>query len=174
MGLNSIFTNIKNNINKAESLSEKIINYDGVKYENKNQWRCKYYNISMSSAPTLATISDKTPTKTQLRSDTEKSQNWAWGDYYVGSRECWVYCTEDHNLSTYFWTDDEGRMYLNDTTSFGPSTSCRNYNVTIPFKKGWNHIQILFREGDGGDGGFLGTNLSQQSFIDEMYADRII
>lgn len=158
-------------IRNAKVLSDLILQ-GGPFYENQNQWKCYYFNFTYSGSPPLSAISGKTPTKTMLLADTNKSQYWAWGDNYVGLRQCYVYAKNAFTLSTQFWTDDAGRICLNGN-SVATSVSCNTTNCTLNFIKGWNLVQILFQEGSGGDGGYLSANLSTNSNIEIMYANKI-
>lgn len=171
MSLTTEFMKVTNNISLAYSYIERILK--GLPLmQNQNYWRCKYYNTTTSSAPTLSTISGLTPTKTMLKADMNSYSSWAWGDNYVGYMQCWVKCNKAYTLSTQFYTDDEGRIYLNGVSK-ATSSSCTNTSVSLNFIKGWNKVIIMFREGTGGDGGALLTKLSTQSFVDEMWAEKI-
>jgi hypothetical protein len=170
MAFTDTFNTIKTNIQSAYTISQQILAGDPP-FEGKNQWWCKYYNFTSSSAPTLSQISGKTPTKTKYVADTTKSQDWGWGNSYVGYMQCWVKAKAAFNLSTSFWTDDHGRIYLNGTSK-ATSTSCQSKAVTLNFQKGWNKVIIMWQEGSGGDGGYLQANLSANSNIEAMYGKR--
>lgn len=139
-------------------------------FQNKNQWRCLKYNYSNRGiTPSYSYLTTVTESDgVQYRSH-DTSDNWAWGDHYLGVRECYVYCTQNYTLSTSFFTDDDGRIYLNGS-SITTSTSCQTKSVSLPFKKGLNHVEILFYEWEGGDAGYLNTNLASQSWVKWMYA----
>lgn len=171
MALTDNFNTIKTNIQNAYNVTEMILNGEPP-FTGKNQWWCKYYNFTSSSAPTLSQISGKTPTKTRYWDDTNKSQDWAWGNSYVGYMQCWVKAKAAFNLSTSFWTDDAGRIYLNGV-SVATSTSCQSKSITLNFVKGWNKVIIMFQEGSGGDAGYLQANLSTNANIELMYGRRL-
>lgn len=171
MSLTSEFEITKTKLQQVEDITQAIL--DGnVPFKNQNQWHICYYNKRMSTAPNLSDIKGLTPTKEMYKSLTQRDTNWAWGDYYVGYLECWVYCKSSYKLKTQFWTDDYGRFCLNGI-SIATSGSCVATDVTIPFKKGLNHIEILFQEGSGGDGGHLKNNLYDQSFVKWVYAQKL-
>lgn len=164
---------VKGGVDKADSSTENIDTsseeYLRSLFENQNKWRCTRWSTTSSSAPTFSTINNLFAAATMLKSH-DTSQNWAWADSYIGMRECYVYCTQDYALSTSFWTDDHGRIYLNET-SVATSTSCTSQSVTLNFKKGLNHVVIMFQEGSGGDAAYLNTNLANQSWVKWMYAN---
>ena len=139
-------------------------------FMNKNQWRCLRYDTGTSGyTPYQSSFAQYPhPQAIQYRSH-DTSQNWAWGDRYLGVRECYVYCTSANTLSTTFWTDDAGNLYLNGS-SRATSESCKSKSVTLPFKQGLNHVEIFFCEGGGGDAGFLNTDLASLSYVKWMYA----
>lgn len=170
MSLSSEFEKVMSKINIATDWCNKILNHE-IAMENQNCWQCRYYNKSMSGTPTINNISGLTPTKTMIKPDFNSYSNWNWGDNYIGYMQCYVLCNKDYNLSTSFKTDDEGRLYCNGT-SIATCASTKTANVTIPFKKGWNKVIIMFREGSGEDGAALLTKLSTQSFVDLMYANK--
>lgn len=169
----SLLTNFQTKqklISTAATWSEFILNHEQA-MENQNCWQCRYYNITSSSAPTLSTISGLTPTKTMIKADFNSYSDWSWGNNYVGYMQCYVKCNKDYTLSTTFYTDDGGRVYLNGA-SRATSSSCQNTSVSLPFKEGWNKVIIMFQEGSGADGAALLTKLSTQSFVDVMYANK--
>lgn len=170
MSLLSQWTEDKNNINTALDKSELNVSSSDLesKFMNKNQWRCLKYNLSYSSTPSYSTIQNYAASAVHYRNH-DTSQNWNWGDSYIGVRECYVYCNKDYTLNTSFFTDDAGRIYLNGS-SITTSTSCQTKSVSLPFKKGLNHVEIMFQEGSGGDAAYLNTNLATQSWVDWMYA----
>lgn len=107
-----------------------------------------------------------------IKADFNSYSNWGWGDNYIGYMQCYVKCNKDYTLSTTFYTDDAGSVYCNNV-SLATSASCKNTSVSIPFKKGWNKVIIIFQEGTGEDGAALLTKLSTQSFVDSMYANKV-
>ena len=139
---------------------------------NKNQWRCIRYNStaggSSTYTPSYSNVRAVMSSGVQYRSH-DTSQNWGWADHYFCIRECYVYCTQAYTLSTTFWTDDCGRIYLNGS-SRATSGSCASTNVTLPFVIGLNHVELMFHEWEGGDAGYLNTNLASQSWVKWMYA----
>lgn len=169
MSLLSNWENKKSKIQTAKEWSDMIINHQ-IGYDNKNCWQCRDYKKSLSTAPTLEDIDGMTPLKTMIKADMNNYTSWGWDDSYIGYMQCYVHCTSNQSLSCQFYTDDAGRLYLNDV-SRATSESCKWTDVVLNFKKGWNKIQILFQEGSGGDGAALNTKLSTQTFIDAMYAN---
>lgn len=138
-------------------------------YDKPNQWRCLKYNTrNGTNTPSLDNLITYGCAGVQYRSH-DTSANWNWGDSYIGVRECYVYAKRDYDLSTSYFTDDAGRIYLNGS-SIATNSSCETKSVTLKFKKGLNHVQILFNEGSGGDAGYLNTNLATQSWVEWMCA----
>lgn len=152
--------------------SEDDPDYLETLFMNKNQWRCLRYtyntNVS-SSTPSYSGIRTLLSNGIQYRGNDSTTTNWNWADHYYGIRECYVYCTQAYTLSTSFWTDDPGRIYLNGS-SRATCGSCVTTSVSLPFKKGLNHVEILFYEWEGGDGGNLATSLYSQSWVKWQYA----
>lgn len=54
---------------------------------------------------------------------------------------------------------------------YGASTSCRDKTVTGSFKKGLNHLEIMWNEGDGGDGARTDQTWQNLSWVDWVYAN---
>lgn len=175
MSLLSQWTIDKTNMNTSIDKSEDIIIFSGSstslesKFKEKNKWRCLKYNINDgSNTPNVSKVKAYPVVAVQYRAQ-DTSQNWNWGDRYIGVRECWVYCNRNYTLSTTAWTDDAGRVYLNNS-SITTTVSCTGKTVSLPFKAGLNHLEIFFTEGTGGDAAYITTDLSAQSWVDWMYA----
>lgn len=137
-------------------------------FQNPNQWKCTKYSRRHGNSPSRSDMTNYFATALQYRNH-DTSQNWNWGDYYIGVRECYVYCSQAYTLSTTLFTDDAGTIFLNGS-QIATSASCTNKTVSLPFKKGLNHVEITFNEGDGGDGGYITTNLFTQSWVKWGYA----
>lgn len=150
----------------SESSSEET--YLRTLFQNQNQWKCTKYARTHENSPSRSDMTNYFATALHYRNH-DTSQDWGWGDYYIGVRECYVYCSEAYTLSTTLWTDDAGTIFLNGS-QIATSASCTNKTVSLPFKKGLNHVEITFNEGRGGDGGYITTNLFTQSWVKWGYA----
>lgn len=186
MSLLSQWNTIKNNIQDAYFKSDNIqggedipdtdenVNTESETYlrslfQNQNKWRCTKRTWAGSRvSPSYTQVGNYLASGAQYRSQ-DTSQDWGWGDNYIGVRECYVYCSQDYTLSTTFWSDDEGRICLNGS-SIATSASCANTTVSLPFKKGLNHVEMFFSEQSGGDGCYITTNLFTQSWVKWGYA----
>lgn len=137
----------------------------------KSQWKCNRLtsNGSGSTSPSSTHLQNYITTAVQYRNQ-DTSQNWGWADNYTGTRECWIYMTNSYTLSTSFWTDDAGVLFLNGS-QIATSTSCTSKSVTLNLKQGLNHILIAFSEGSGGDAGYLATNPFTLSYCKWGYAE---
>lgn len=168
MSLVTDFSDVTKKISKAITKTKSI--FGEITYDNQNKWQRRRYSLDMSSAPTLTNIENMTPAAVGYINDMDSYSDWEWADHYVGYMQCYVNCNQDYNLSTSFYTDDKGRFYCN-----GEALNAISDNgwvgITIPLKKGWNKLIVIFQEGAGGDGAALRTKLSTQSFITEMYAN---
>lgn len=164
-------TNMNTSIDKSENITTFSGNSESLrdKFKEQNKWRCLKYSINDgSNTPDVSKVKLRLVDAVQYRAH-DTSKNWDWGDRYIGVRECWVYCSRNYTLSTNVFTDDAGRVYLNNS-SLTTTESCKQKSVSIPFKKGLNHLEIFFTEGTGGDAAYITTNLATQSFVDWMYA----
>lgn len=175
MSLLSQWLEDKANMNIAIEKSEDIHGSSGSsealesKFKEKNKWRCLKYSVNDSgNTPDINKVKNYPVAAVQYRAH-DTSTDWGWGDKYIGVRECYVYCNKAYTLSATAWTDDAGRVYLNGS-SIATTVSCQAKTVSLSFKQGLNHLEIMFSEGTGGDGAYLGTNLATQSFVDWMYA----
>lgn len=143
-----------------------------MKTSTKNQWKCTkypYQGNNGNTSPGADWLRYYLCTANMYRNQ-DTSQNWSWGDDYTGTRECWIYMTNDYTLSTTLWTDDAGSIFLNGS-QVTTSTSCTNKSVTLYLKKGLNHIVIAFSEHVGGDGCYITTNPFTISYCKWGYAE---
>lgn len=169
MSLLTTFNEKKSKLQDAGFWAECILEHKDP-YVNKGYWQCRRYSTTKSTAPLLSDIQGLTPAATMLKADMNTYTDWAWANSYIGYMQCYVKCSQDYNLSCQFYTDDEGRFYCNGI-DLGTSKSCAWTSVTVPLKKGWNKLQILYREGSGGDGAAINTKLQSLSYVEAMYAN---
>lgn len=138
--------------------------------DHKNQWKCMMFDWTGSkSSPYYSHITQRPCKAIHYRSATDQSQNWGWGDNYIGVRECWLYVVGNNGYGSTLWTDDEGCLYVNGSR-VATSGSCVNTNVSFQLKPGINYIQIMFSEQSGGDAGYITANFTSNSNILWMYA----
>lgn len=91
-------------------------------------------------------------------------------DFYVGKATTYIYFSADTDISHNLISDDAGRVYINGSL-IGKLGSCVNTPFTLPFKKGWNRVDLIWSEGGGGDGFSLsGLVLSTYANVIKMTA----
>ena len=179
MSLLSQWTEDRNNMNTAITKSTDIHGSESTVdtsdeahlktlFQNPNQWKCTKYPRPHGNSPSRSDMTNYFANGLQYRNH-DTSQNWNWADNYIGVRECYVYCSQNYTLSTTLFTDDAGTIFLNGS-QIATSASCTNKTVSLPFKKGLNHVEITFNEGSGGDCGYITTNLFTQSWVKWGYA----
>lgn len=187
MSLLSTWEEKKNNIVNANRIAEDILIFQ--KFENlldttrPNYWRINYYMVSSVTStvyPTPDKINGLTLSGTKYQLDSSKSFINVGGKYY-GFKECYVYCNKDYDFSTQMYNDDAAGLYINygkdalekatnDNSTFIKSAlSCTKTSVTIPFKRGLNHLMYLYVENTGDDGAYLTGNIYNQSWCDWLY-----
>lgn len=135
----------------------------------KNQWKCTMMPWAGSRvSPTTTHLRQYLKTNVQYRNQ-DTSSDWGWGSYYIGTRECWLYLTQDYSVSVTWYTDDEGALFLNGN-QIATSASCTRKTSTLNFKKGLNHLMITFSEQSNGDGAYMTTNPFTMSYVKWGYA----
>lgn len=87
-----------------------------------------------------------------------------------GYMECYIYCNVSKYYTFTFTTDDVGVIWLNDN-KLGQSVSCQAKSVSGTFKKGLNHLEIMWHERSGGDGGCTNQTWQDLSWVDWVYAN---
>lgn len=149
MSLLDQFTKIKGYMNQSNTIIDEIYTKDPKFYfEHPNEWHVKKYNYNYgntTTAPTKNVISTLLPAARMWKATSDRSSNFNWGDNYVGYAELWIYCNTSKYFTFNFWTDDAGQIWVNDV-SLGVSTSCQDKSVSCTFKKGLNHIEIMWNE----------------------------
>ena len=138
-------------------------------FEYSNQWNCTKRTWAGSRTTPTRTHITQYLVNGSMRKSYDTSADWAWGDNYVGVRECYVYCSQDYTLSVTAFTDDEGSVWLNGSQVTTLAT-CEKKTFNMSFKKGLNHVEIAFSEQSGGDAAYMTPNLASQSFVKWMYA----
>lgn len=91
-------------------------------------------------------------------------------DNYVGKATTYICFSADTDISHNLNSDDAGRVYINGNL-IGKLVSTTNTSFTLPFKKGWNRVDLIWSEKMGGDGfSLLGLVLSTYTNVEKMTA----
>ena len=149
----SALQTIQNDLDKAN---------DGV-----NKWLYEIYpkslfDTSEQSKCTIDVLYSKSgilPSQTVLLDDKNLSLQLNLGDNYIAYAHTFVYFTSAINLSTKFKHNDGASIYINGWQISGTTSSYSSDgdSITLPFKSGWNCIEVIVNEGTNSDG-FVFTN----------------
>jgi hypothetical protein len=91
-------------------------------------------------------------------------------DNYVGKATTYIYFSADTDISHNLYSDDAGRVYINGSL-IGKLESCVITPFTLPFKKGWNRVDLIWSERSGVDVfSLLGLILSTYANVIKMTA----
>jgi hypothetical protein len=79
-----------------------------------NKWYCERFSKITMSDDILTTLNSMTATTTTMILETELDETTKYDDNYTGKLTTYLYCEEDTDLTIQFYTDDDGRVFLND------------------------------------------------------------
>ena len=94
------------------------------------------------------------------------------GDRTVTLNTIYANFSEDNDYITTVRIDDVGLIVVNDVNIITTSSYSTTYDVTLPFKKGWNKIEILVKNGTGGDGFIFNPRIGLNEYLLEMTFDK--
>ena len=113
-------------------------------------WQLESY-AAMSATPTIDTFRTMTPTYVRYFSDIRLSTAYNIGNNYSAKGTTWLYSTSERDQAVRIYTDDQGSVAFNGN-KLGTHGSCVWGNYTLHFIRGWNKLEVCYREGSGGDG----------------------
>ncbi len=132
---------------------------DYASMENKWKWeKFSSYTCDSNIRNTLLTV---IPTQTLYRADTDISSGADWADSYTARCTTYIYCDNNITYDCQVETDDAGAVYINGTF-IKTLVSCEITDITIPFQKGINCLEVFYTEGSGGDGWEFYPDLSSR------------
>ena len=133
----------------------------------ENQWIGHKYSYPEFTRiyPSFDHIRGLNPIATQIFEDS----TWLTfsDNYYIAHFQTNLYVNIDKPITTTLAHDDDLTIYCNDEVVVTKnSTIFTPYNITFNLKAGWNKIDILLHEIEGGDYVSFGTKLS--SLVDHL------
>ena len=141
-----------------------------------NKWILKKYSYSTSAGmiPTFALINNLIPDFTEEKDDAltfSASPDNSLYDNYIGIVTTYLYCNSDYTYTAAnIAHDDGGSIYVNGTLVYSNGSGSSSNSVSLPFKKGWNRIDLLWAEEGSGDDFAINHLFSQDSNISKMAA----
>lgn len=110
-----------------------------------------------------------TKTETSTASQTVLQEPWGiYADYIYWGRQ-YVYCSKPVTVSTTFYTDDYGDLFINEQ-HLSAQPEVASVPVTLSFNEGWNILDLVYQEGIGGANGYLGLDLARGDIDGIVYA----
>lgn len=160
-------------ITRAETVGE-IPFYLGVVDETtRNRWLCQAYpDLNSIGQPTLDWIEGLEMTKEKKVADESTNLSMGMGNRTTTLNTTYVNFSEDNDYTTTIRIDDVGLIIVNDVNIMTTSQYDITYNITFPFKKGWNKIEILVKNGTGGDGFLIAPRIGLNEYLLEMTFDK--
>ena len=160
-------------ITRAETVGE-IPFYLGVVDETtRNRWLCQAYpDLNSIGQPTLDWIEGLEITKEKKVADESTNLSMGMGNRTTTLNTTYVNFSEDNDYTTTIRIDDVGLIIVNDVNIMTTSQYDRTYDITFPFKKGWNKIEILVKNGTGGDGFLIAPRIGLNEYLLEMTFDK--
>lgn len=130
------------------------------------KWLCTQYG---NCGKTIEEIvgSKATLVSTFEWADSLLGRNLDIADYYTGYAKTYCYFTTDTSIATDFYSDDGGTVYLN-AVQIGQNAQYGQTAVTLPFKKGWNVIEVVWNDGAVTEGFQFGTVISNHANCQRM------
>lgn len=120
---------------------------------------------STSDLPTLDDLEGQTIVSTNSYLDSAISLSMNIGDNYTAKATTYVYSDTRQQVTLKFNTDNGGILYLNGKKlcSHIYKDSSTYTDSTAMFRQGWNKVEVVYSEEDGGDGWIVtvdGTRLN--------------
>ncbi len=109
---------------------------------------------STSDLPTLDDLEGQTIVSTNSYLDSAISLSMNIGDNYTAKATTFVYSDTRQQVTLKFNTDNGGILYLNGSKlcSHIYSSASDYTEVTTMIRKGWNKVEVVYSDEDGGDG----------------------
>lgn len=109
---------------------------------------------STSDLPTIEDLEGQEVKATATYNDSAISISMNIGDTYTAKATTYVYSEKRQKVTLRFNTDNGGILYLNDSKlcSHIYSSASTYTNVECMIRKGWNKVEVVYSEEDGGDG----------------------
>lgn len=127
----------------------------------KNKWKWEKFSSYTCDSNIRNTLLTKIPTQTLYRADTDISSGADWADSYTARCTTYIYCDNNITYDCQAETDDAGAVYINGIF-IKTLASCEITDITIPFQKGINCLEVFYTEGSGGDGWEFYPDLSSR------------
>lgn len=125
---------------------------------NDLKWKWEMYSTTSMTYPTVAYLDTLTPSQIRYYLDSATSITMNISDNYSAKCTAYGYSEKDQTVSLVQATDDGGTLTINDV-QYKETASCTATTISdVPIKKGWNKIEVCYREGSGGDGWYLNYN----------------
>lgn len=143
-----------------------------------NKWKWEKFNSTSYTMDSNVRNLLLNVTPNTIRYDNDPTDSGSagvndWGENYTARCSTYIYCTQDYNYSAIVQTDDQSCVYLNGTFLVYVESSNTDTTVTLPFKRGVNLLEIIYRENTGKDGYYIRPKISNQiglNGITGMYA----
>ena len=161
-------------ITKVETIGEIPFYLGAVDETTRNKWICQAYSDlnSIGQQPTLDWIEGLEIIREKKVADEDTSLKMGMGNRTTTLNTTYVNFSEDNDYTTTIRIDDVGLVVINDVNIITTSKSDITYDVTFPFKKGWNKIEILVKNATGGDGFLIEPRIGLNEYLLEMTFDK--
>lgn len=130
-----------------------------------NRWLARKYDINIGSAgaiPSFSHIKGKQPNEVVDYDDNSVIKAFT-GDYYIGHYFTNVYMKVAKTVMLTVTNDDGAVIYMNGAKMYESTTRTTGLSVALPFRAGWNTVEILHYEHSGAvEQVSLGLKLSTQ------------
>ncbi|MDX5884892.1 tail fiber domain-containing protein [Bacillus cereus group sp. BfR-BA-00999] len=130
-----------------------------------NRWLARKYDINIGSAgaiPSFSHIKGKQPNEVVDYDDNSVIKAFS-GDYYIGHYFTNVYMKVAKTVMLTVTNDDGAVIYMNGAKMYESTTRTTGLSVALPFRAGWNTVEILHYEHSGAvEQVSLGLKLSTQ------------
>ncbi len=130
-----------------------------------NRWLARKYDINIGSAgaiPSFSHIKGKQPNEVVDYDDNSVIKAFT-GDYYIGHYFTNVYMKVAKTVTLTVTNDDGAVIYMNGAKMYESTTRTTGLSVALPFRAGWNTVEILHYEHSGAvEQVSLGLKLSTQ------------
>lgn len=161
-------------ITKAETVGEIPFYLGTVDETTRNKWLCQAYPDfkAIGQQPTLDWIEGLEIIREKKVADENTNLKMGMGDRTTTLNTTYVNFSEDNDYVTTVRIDDVGLIIVNDVNIITTSAHNIIYDVTFPFKKGWNKIEILVKNATGGDGFLIEPRIGLNEYLLEMTFDK--
>lgn len=135
-----------------------------------NKWLIRQFASSDESDTTIDKIVGKDIVGTYEYADSDLNitqMGLILEHYYNGYAVTAVKFSETTSIETMFLSDDGGTVYLNGAQVAHNAVYGKG-SCTLPFKKGWNVLEVVWHEGVGGNGFKFATTISKHANCERM------